>query len=138
MEINALAPLAKDADVESVFSEQDTVNDETVFAVQITSDEDSDYSSTNEENDESDQDSDSSIEDLPIFSSVSCNVNSPDTPMPFVKMKILPFARPVKLIGYMDTGAQTFMMNPSVLPDEAWGHCIRHFKRLITKPENPD
>ncbi|KAH9716803.1 hypothetical protein KPL71_021584 [Citrus sinensis] len=84
--------------VESNFSEQSSQDDHTAFILADSSDSD----------------------DISIISTVQ-NVNQLSTiPRPSLKMSILPskFHKPVPIIGFTDTGADTSMIDPSVLsPD---------------------
>ncbi|RDX86620.1 hypothetical protein CR513_32030, partial [Mucuna pruriens] len=92
----------EDEDVESVYSEQSTADEETVFALG--------YS------DESD------TESIPIFSTTQVQSIAVSPPQPGIEIQLLPskYQRPIKAIAYMDTGAQKTMMNPDILPKEAW------------------
>ncbi|KAH9697764.1 hypothetical protein KPL71_023747 [Citrus sinensis] len=92
---------AKD-ELEFYFSEQDEPNDETVFALQNSSDSDSDQSQV-------------------IFHQQLLSLDT-TVPIPSIKLQILPskFQRPIPAIGLIDTGAQRSMLNPHILPSEYW------------------
>ncbi|KAH9801433.1 hypothetical protein KPL71_001029 [Citrus sinensis] len=88
-------------ELESYFSEQDEPNDETVFALQNSSD---------------DSDSDQS---QVIFHQQLLSLDT-TVPIPSIKLQILPskFQRPIPAIGLIDTGAQRNMLNPHILPPD--------------------
>ncbi|KAH9769558.1 hypothetical protein KPL71_012048 [Citrus sinensis] len=92
---------AKD-ELEFYFSEQDEPNDETVFALQNSSDSDSDQSQV-------------------IFHQQSLSLDT-TVPIPSIRLQILPskFQRPIPAVGLIDTGAQRSMLNPHILPSEYW------------------
>ena len=61
-------------------------------------------------------------EDILVISIVQ-NVNHVSTiPRPSLKVSILPFKfhKPVPVIGFIDTGADTSMIDPSVIPSYYW------------------
>ncbi|RDX86622.1 hypothetical protein CR513_32028, partial [Mucuna pruriens] len=93
-----------DEDVESIYSEQSTADEETVFALGYS---DGDQSDT---------------ESIPIFSTTQVQSIVVSPPQPGIEIQLLPskYQRPIKAIAYMDTGAQKTMMNPDILPKEAW------------------
>ncbi|KAH9716875.1 hypothetical protein KPL71_021613 [Citrus sinensis] len=105
---------AKD-ELEFYFSEQDEPNDETVFALQNSSDSDSDQSQV-------------------IFHQQSLSLDT-TVPIPSIKLQILPskFQRPIPVIGLIDTGAQRSMLNPHILPSEYWTQSQEHFKAVNGK-----
>ncbi|KAH9752728.1 hypothetical protein KPL71_014816 [Citrus sinensis] len=105
---------AKD-ELEFYFSEQDEPNDETVFALQNSSDSDSDQSQV-------------------IFHQQSLSLDT-TVPIPSIKLQILPskFQRPIPAIGLIDTGAQRSMLNPHILPSEYWIQSEEHFKAVNGK-----
>ncbi|KAH9716919.1 hypothetical protein KPL71_021635 [Citrus sinensis] len=105
---------AKD-ELEFYFSEQDEPNDETVFALQNSSDSDSDQSQV-------------------IFHQQSLSLDT-TVPIPSIKLQILPskFQRPIPAIGLIDTGAQHSMLNPHILPSEYWTQSEEHFKAVNGK-----
>ncbi|KAH9801878.1 hypothetical protein KPL71_001190 [Citrus sinensis] len=98
-------------ELEFYFSEQDEPNDETVFALQNSSD---------------DSDSDQS---QVIFHQQLLSLDT-TVPIPSIKHQILPskFQRPIPAIGLIDTGAQRSMLNPHLLPPEYWTDYEEHFK----------
>ena len=92
--------LSKNEDVESNFSEQSEQDDQTAFIITESSDSD----------------------DISVISTVQ-NVNHASTiPRPSLKMSILPskFRKPVPVIEFIDTGTDTNMIDPSVLPSNYW------------------
>ncbi|KAH9697706.1 hypothetical protein KPL71_023721 [Citrus sinensis] len=105
---------AKD-ELEFYFSEQDEPNDETVFALQNSSDSDSDQSQV-------------------IFHQQSLSLDT-TVPIPSIKLQILPskFQRPIPAIGLIDTSAQHSMLNPHILPSEYWSQSEEHFKAVNGK-----
>ncbi|KAH9686217.1 hypothetical protein KPL70_014291 [Citrus sinensis] len=107
--------LEKD-ELEFYFSEQDEPNDETVFALQNSSD---------------DSNSDQS---QVIFHQQLLSLDT-TIPIPSIKLQILPlkFQRPIPVIGLIDTGAQRIMLNPHILPPEYWTEYEEHFKAVNGK-----
>ncbi|KAH9752137.1 hypothetical protein KPL71_014580 [Citrus sinensis] len=105
---------AKD-ELEFYFSEQDEPNDETMFALQNSSDSDSDQSQV-------------------IFHQQLLSLDT-TVPIPSIKLQILPskFQRPIPAIGLIDTGAQCSMLNPHILPSEYWTQSEEHFKAVNGK-----
>ncbi|KAH9780637.1 hypothetical protein KPL71_008149 [Citrus sinensis] len=93
----------------------DEPNDETVFALQNSSDSDSDQSQV-------------------IFHQQSLSLDT-TVPIPSIKLQILPskFQRPIPAIGLIDTGAQRSMLNPHILPSEYWTQSEEHFKAVNGK-----
>ncbi|KAH9752199.1 hypothetical protein KPL71_014610 [Citrus sinensis] len=92
--------MARSTDVESNFSEQSEQDDQTAFIITESSD----------------------SEDISVISTVQ-NVNHVSTiPRPSLKMSILlsKFHKPVLVIGFLDTRADTSMVDPSVLPSDYW------------------
>ena len=68
-------------------------------------------------------------DDISVISTVQ-TVNQVSTiPRPSLKMSILPskFHKHVPVIGFIDTGADTSMIDPSVLPPDCWE---KHLKLL--------
>ncbi|PAL62001.1 hypothetical protein CEJ82_20130, partial [Acinetobacter baumannii] len=53
-------------------------------------------------------------------------------PRPSLKMSILPtkFHKPVPVIGFIDTGADTSMIDPSVLPSDCWERHSKLFRAV--------
>ncbi|KAH9780736.1 hypothetical protein KPL71_008195 [Citrus sinensis] len=105
---------AKD-ELEFYFSEQDEPNDETVFALQNSSDSDSDQSQV-------------------IFHQQLLSLDT-TVPIPSIKLQILPskFQKPIPAIGLIDTGAQRSMLNPHILLSEYWTQSEEHFKAVNGK-----
>ncbi|KAK9174634.1 hypothetical protein WN944_029671 [Citrus x changshan-huyou] len=105
---------AKD-ELEFYFSEQDEPNDETVIALQNSSDSDSDQSQV-------------------IFHQQLLSLDT-TVPIPSIKLQILPskFQRPIPAIGLIDIGAQRSMLNPHILPSEYWTQFEEHFKAVNGK-----
>ena len=103
-------------ELEFYFSEQDEPNDETVFALQNSSD-----------------DSDSDQSQI-IFHQQLLSLDT-TIPIPSIKLQILPskFQRPIPAIGLIDTGAQRSMLNPHLLPPEDWTDYEEHFKAVNGK-----
>ncbi|KAH9792730.1 hypothetical protein KPL71_004252 [Citrus sinensis] len=102
-------------ELEFYFSEQDEPNDETVFALQNSSDSDSDQSQV-------------------IFHQQLLSLDT-TVPIPSIKLHILPskFQRPITAIGLIDTGTQRNMLNPHLLPSEYWTQSKEHFKAVNGK-----
>ncbi|KAH9649377.1 hypothetical protein KPL70_025955 [Citrus sinensis] len=98
-------------ELEFYFSKQDEPNNETVFALQNSSD---------------DSDNDQS---QVIFHQQLLSLDT-TVPIPSIKLQILPskFQRPVPTISLIDTGAQRSMLNPHILPPESWTKYEEHFK----------
>ncbi|KAK2640900.1 hypothetical protein Ddye_022663 [Dipteronia dyeriana] len=97
-----------DADIESIFSEQEDVNQLTSFMIQ-----DSDDSSTlSESTDYTDT----------VSPSEAYQATSSDSTGPRVQVQVLTikYSKPVPIIVYFDTRAHSSMMNPKVLPAETW------------------
>ncbi|KAH9769474.1 hypothetical protein KPL71_012014 [Citrus sinensis] len=103
-------------ELESYFSEQDEPNDETVFALQNSSDD-----SNNDQ---------SQI----IFHQQLLSLDT-IIPIPSIKLQILPskFQRPIPAIGLIDTGAQRSMFNPHLLPPKYWTDYEEHFNAVNGK-----
>ncbi|KAH9801852.1 hypothetical protein KPL71_001180 [Citrus sinensis] len=94
----------------------DEPNDETVFALQNSSDDlDSDQSQV-------------------IFHQQLLSLDT-TVPIPSIKLQILPskFQRLVPAIGLIDTGAQRSMLNPHILAPEYWTEYEEHFKAVNGK-----
>ncbi|KAH9769385.1 hypothetical protein KPL71_011979 [Citrus sinensis] len=126
--------LFENEDVESNFSEQSAQDDQTAFLIAESSD----------------------SEDISVISTVQTVNHVSTIPRPSLKMSILPskFHKPVPVIGFIDTGADTIMIDPSVLPSDCWEHHSKLFRavngetfkttkkpidtlRLYTLPETP-
>ncbi|KAH9704968.1 hypothetical protein KPL70_011686 [Citrus sinensis] len=64
----------------------------------------------------------SDSEDIFVISTVQTVNHVSTIPRPSLKMSILPskFHKPIPVIGFIDTGADTSMIDPSVLPSDSW------------------
>ncbi|KAH9801875.1 hypothetical protein KPL71_001187 [Citrus sinensis] len=60
--------------------------------------------------------------DISVISTVQTINHVSTIPRPSLKMSILPskFHKPIPVIGFIDTGADTSMIDPSVLPSDSW------------------
>ncbi|KAH9698145.1 hypothetical protein KPL71_023900 [Citrus sinensis] len=103
-------------ELEFYFSEQDEPNDETVFALQNSSDE-----------------SDSDVSQV-IFHQQLLSLAT-TVPIPSIKLHILlsKFQRPIPAIGLIDTGAQRSMLNPNILPPDSWTKYEENFRAVNGK-----
>ncbi|KAH9686106.1 hypothetical protein KPL70_014233 [Citrus sinensis] len=92
--------LSENDDVESNFSEQSTQDDQTAFLIAESSD----------------------SEDISVISTVQTVHHVSTILRPSLRMSILPskFHKPIPVIGFIDTGADTSMIDPSVLPSDCW------------------
>ncbi|RDX82731.1 hypothetical protein CR513_36432, partial [Mucuna pruriens] len=101
-----------DEEVESLYSEQSSPDEEIVFALK-----------------ESEDEYQSETDSIPIFSVKELNSITISPPQPCVEVQLLPskFQKPIKVITYMDTRAQKTMMNPDILPKEFWKKDICYF-----------
>ncbi|KAH9734711.1 hypothetical protein KPL71_017470 [Citrus sinensis] len=102
--------LSENEDVESNFSEQSEQDDQTAFILVESSNSD----------------------DISVISTVQ-NVNQVSTiPRPSLKMSILPskFHKLVPVIVFIDTGADTSMIDPSVLPSDYWENHSKLFRAV--------
>ncbi|KAL0307709.1 UNVERIFIED_CONTAM: polyprotein [Sesamum calycinum] len=112
-----------DTDIESLYSEQDEQTEDTVFAIHdITSDEEDEHSSVEEGDDPPSY--------LPIYMMQANSTMEVTIPAPQVEIQILqsPYDKPIKAIGFIDTGATKTMLNPEVLPDDAWRTHYEYFQ----------
>ncbi|KAL0300376.1 UNVERIFIED_CONTAM: polyprotein [Sesamum calycinum] len=112
-----------DTDIESLYSEQDEQTEDTVFAIHdITSDEEDEHSSVEEGDDPPSY--------LPIYMMQANSTVEVTIPAPQVEIQILqsPYDKPIKAIGFIDTGATKTMLNPEVLPDDAWRTHYEYFQ----------
>ncbi|KAK3183218.1 hypothetical protein Dsin_030504 [Dipteronia sinensis] len=99
-----------DADVESIFSEQETVDQNTTFVLQY---------------------SDSSDTDSADYGSSSYQTVSTDSasgPQVPIQILLTKFSIPIDVIAYVDTGSHTTMMNPNILLPDNWKPHTRYFK----------
>ncbi|KAK0598403.1 hypothetical protein LWI29_034324 [Acer saccharum] len=104
-----------DADIESIFSEQDTADHSTTFVLQEDSS-DSEYSNSSS---------------LSCFVHESYQASQISTHFgPQAPIQILPnkYSKPVDAIAYFDTGSHTTMINPKILPPECWKPYVHHFR----------
>ncbi|CAK8532419.1 unnamed protein product [Lathyrus sativus] len=113
--INSLQPL--EGDLESLYSEQSSVDEETIFSLQDSSSDEASFSESEDDR------------YLPVYSIKEIGSFLPTTPLPCVEFHVLAtkFSRPKKVISYMDTGAQITMMNPNILPAESWVTHVAYF-----------
>ncbi|KAH9649387.1 hypothetical protein KPL70_025964 [Citrus sinensis] len=102
--------LSKNEDVESNFSEQSAQDDQTAFLIAESSD----------------------SEDISIISTVQTVNHVSTIPRPSLKMSIIPykFHKHVPVIGFIDTGADTSMIDPFVLPSDCWEHHSKLFRAV--------
>ncbi|KAH9668365.1 hypothetical protein KPL70_021385 [Citrus sinensis] len=102
--------LFENDDVESKFSEQSAQDDQTAFLITESSD----------------------SEDISIISTVQTVNHVSTIPRPSLKMSILPskFHKHVPVIGFIDTGADTSMIDPSVLPSDCWAPHSKLFRAV--------
>ncbi|KAH9649388.1 hypothetical protein KPL70_025965 [Citrus sinensis] len=102
--------LSENEDVESNFSEQSAQDDQTAFLIAESSD----------------------FEDISIISTVQTVNHVSTIPRPSLKMSILPskFHKPVPVIGFIDTGVDTSMIDPSVLPSDCWERHSKLFRAV--------
>ncbi|KAK0574989.1 hypothetical protein LWI29_032165 [Acer saccharum] len=103
-----------DADIESIFSEQDQTDPSTTFVLQedvsdLESSGSSDYSSVPE-----------AYQAIPLVPQFG----------PHAPVRIRPdkYSSPVDVIAYLDTGSHNTMMNPTILPPEYWKSQEHHFR----------
>ncbi|KAH9744215.1 hypothetical protein KPL70_003597 [Citrus sinensis] len=92
--------LSENDNVESNFSEQSTQDDQTAFLIAESLD----------------------SEDISVISTVQTVNHVSTIPRPSLKMSIIhsKFHKPIPVIGFIDTGADTSMIDPSVLPSDCW------------------
>ncbi|KAH9686154.1 hypothetical protein KPL70_014259 [Citrus sinensis] len=92
--------LSENDDVKSNFSVQSTQDDQTAFLIAESSD----------------------SEDISVISTVQTVNHVSTIPRPSLKMSILPskFHKHIPVIGFIDIGADTSMIDPSVLPSDSW------------------
>nr|KYP61753.1 polyprotein [Cajanus cajan] len=105
----------KDRDeVESLYSEQSSADEDTVFTLQ-----DSFSDTSSSDADDSSQEEDT----VPIFAVDQCDsMKTVVPPHPNVEIEILPskYEKPIKAIGFLDTSASKTMMNPEILSPHFW------------------
>ncbi|KAH9671162.1 hypothetical protein KPL70_017249 [Citrus sinensis] len=126
-QLQSLHQFSPDTDqIEFLYSEQESPNPDTVFALG-TSDSDSDSTSSTEPEDYS-----------PVFHIQSVPSSSTQLsvqPIPSVKIQILlsKYSRPIPAIAFIDTGAQRSILNPAILPPETWISNENHFRAASGK-----
>ena len=105
-----------DAYIESIFSEQDGVDRTTMFILQ-----DSSSASCSEYSHSSDDETVHDSYQVALVTSFSG---------PQILIHILPdkYSRPIEAIAYFDTGSHNTMMNPKILPPDAWKSCTHYFR----------
>jgi len=93
-------------DVESLYSEQSSPDETTIFALQESSEEETH----------------SQKKSVPVFSTMQLSNITIVPPKPHIPVHILPskYDKPIKVIAYIDTGAQKTMVNPDILPADHW------------------
>ncbi|GAY66327.1 hypothetical protein CUMW_247840 [Citrus unshiu] len=107
--------LSENEDVESNFSEQSKQDDKTAFIIAESSNSD-----------------DISVDDISVISIVQTVNHVSAIPRPSLKMSILPskFHKHVSVIGFIDTGADTSMIDPFVIPSDCWENHLKLFRAV--------
>ncbi|KAH9686078.1 hypothetical protein KPL70_014214 [Citrus sinensis] len=102
--------LSENEDVELNFSEQSEQDDQTAFIIAESSDSD----------------------DISVISTVQTVNHVSTIPRPSLNMLILPskFHKPVPVIGFINTGAYTSMIDPSVLLPDCWEKHLKLFRAV--------
>ena len=102
--------LSEHEDVESNFSEQSDQDDNTAFIIVESSDSD----------------------DISVISTVQTVNQVSIIPRPSLTMSVLPskFHKPVHVIGFIDTGVDTSMIDHSVLPPNCWENHSKLFRAV--------
>ncbi|KAH9792704.1 hypothetical protein KPL71_004236 [Citrus sinensis] len=102
--------LSENEDVESNFSKQSAQDDQTAFLIAESSD----------------------SEHIFVISTVQTVNHVSTIPRPSLKMSIMPskFHKPVLVIRFIDTGADTSMIDLSVLPSDYWEHHSKLFRAV--------
>ena len=110
-----------------MYEEQEVPDSFTVFGIQ--------GSDTDSSDEISDDDDDGEVEHFTVLNiqeiKPKINVMNPDyPPFPTVKVHILPskYHVPIRIIAFIDTGAQRSMMNPAILPSQYWVNETHRFK----------
>ncbi|KAK0579615.1 hypothetical protein LWI29_028682 [Acer saccharum] len=111
---NIADEVPSDADIESIFSEQDHTDPSTTFVLQEDVS-DSEYSGSSNYSSVPE-----SYQATPIVSHFG-----PQAP---VQIRPDNYSKPVDVIAYFDTGSHNTMMNPTVLPPEYWKSQEHHFR----------
>ncbi|GAY67239.1 hypothetical protein CUMW_255000 [Citrus unshiu] len=99
-------------DVEYFFSEQEEYDEQTAFVLAGTEDH-------------------SESENVYVIQTVQqIQKVQPVIPIPSIKIHLLleKFGKPIPIIGFIDTGAQKSMLNPSILPSYFWEKHTEHFR----------
>ncbi|XP_028798734.1 uncharacterized protein LOC114754141 [Neltuma alba] len=130
----------EDEDIESVIEEQDAQNEETQYVLPFSEDEEFDSESLSQEDDDPQGYLYSLEQPVHPSSFLGSLASQPDhnkvTPKPNVKIHILPgrYEKPIPVIAFIDTGACRTIMNPDILPSEAWIPCDQFFLTANSKP----
>jgi len=105
--------LSDSEEVESIYSEQSYADEETAFALVVSSEESFD----------------SETGKFPVFSTQEMLPVNLSTPQPCVDIQLLPskYDKAIKVIAYLDTGAHKSMMDPDILPKEFWKKEVSYF-----------
>ena len=96
--------LSENDDVESFYYEQEDYDEQTTFVLE-------------------EKEDDSELEHVSVIQTVQqIQKVQPAIPIPLIKIRLLPrrFDKPVPIMGFVDTGAQKRMLNPSILPSHFW------------------
>ncbi|KAK0608919.1 hypothetical protein LWI29_037991 [Acer saccharum] len=103
-----------DADIESIFSEQDHADHTTTFVLQ-------------EDLSDSEYFGSSNYSSIPESYQATQFISQPGPQAP---VRILPdkYSKPVDVIAYFNTSSHTTMKNPKVLPPEFWKSQVQHFR----------
>ena len=74
----------------------------------------------------------SDSDDVSIISTVQIVTHVSTIPRPSLKMSIIPskFHKPIHVIGFIDTGADTSIIDPSVLPSDCWEKHLKLFRAV--------
>ncbi|KAH9734769.1 hypothetical protein KPL71_017494 [Citrus sinensis] len=74
----------------------------------------------------------SDFDDISVISTVQTVNHVSTIPRPSLKMSILPskFHKPIPVIGFIDTGADTSMIDPFVLPSDCWEKHLKLFRAV--------
>ncbi|KAK3230311.1 hypothetical protein Dsin_002192 [Dipteronia sinensis] len=106
-----------DANIESIFSEQDAADKNTTFVLH--------YSDSS---DSSDDNSTGSSTGSVYNSYQVASHDSPTEPQVSIQLLLEKFSNPIDAIAYFDTGSHNTMMNPNILPPKTWKPHTRYFK----------
>nr|KYP69085.1 polyprotein [Cajanus cajan] len=113
----------EDEDVESLFDEQESPDESTVFGITHSDENDS----SSEQSDYTDEESNH----FPILKTEEvCFQKEKEIPLlPNVEAFILPtkYHVPIKVIAFIDTGASRTMLNPAILPSNLWTTQVNKF-----------